>query len=289
MLNFDQKAIKENLTTLKFDGEKFWQIFTNPNFPEDDARSWVNEHFYLTIQVSILYVLVIFGTKFFMRNREPFQLTLPLNIWNFFLSSFSILGTWKLSSDYFQTIANYGIVNSFCRNYNFTNGTTGFWAWLFVISKLIELVDTVFLVLRKRPLLFLHWYHHILTMIYIFYSYPFAPGFNRWGIYMNYVVHSFMYSYYLIRSMKIKVPGFIAKLITTLQLIQFIISVICIAYLAVIIHYQGYQCDFEPKVFSLAIFMDFTYLLLFINFFYQSYVKRGGKSKYQNKEGKKQK
>uniref|UniRef100_A0A915LWK8 Very-long-chain 3-oxoacyl-CoA synthase n=1 Tax=Meloidogyne javanica TaxID=6303 RepID=A0A915LWK8_MELJA len=55
----------------------------------------------------------------------------------------------------------------------------------------------------------------IQTMLYAFYSYPITPAFNRWGIYLNYLVHSYMYSYYFLRSMKIKVPGPVAKFVTT--------------------------------------------------------------------------
>lgn len=78
------------------------------------------------------------------------------------------------------------------------NGTIGYWNWLFMASKIFELIDTIFLVLRKKPLLFLHWYHHILTMIFAYYSYPISPAFNRWGIHLNSFVHSFMYRYVLI-------------------------------------------------------------------------------------------
>ena len=41
---------------------------------------------------------------------------------------------------------------------------TALWTWLFVLSKLPELVDTVFIVLRKQKLIFLHWYGDMVTV-----------------------------------------------------------------------------------------------------------------------------
>jgi len=43
--------------------------------------------------------------------------------------------------------------------------------WAFCFSKLPELIDTVFIVLRKQPLIFLHWYHHASVLIYCWFSY----------------------------------------------------------------------------------------------------------------------
>ena len=43
---------------------------------------------------------------------------------------------------------------------------SGFWATMFVLSKVPELGDTIFIVLRKQPLIFLHWYHHATVLVY---------------------------------------------------------------------------------------------------------------------------
>ncbi|KAK5970145.1 Elongation of very long chain fatty acids protein [Trichostrongylus colubriformis] len=97
-----------------------------------------------------------------------------------------------------------------------------------------------------------------------------------------------MYSYYFLRSMKISVPGFVAKFITTLQILQFVISASSGHTLA-IFHIAGVPCDFDDNIFIPVIFMDATYLILFINFFLKSYVLGGGKAKYQSVQSKSKK
>uniref|UniRef100_A0AC35U6S5 Elongation of very long chain fatty acids protein n=1 Tax=Rhabditophanes sp. KR3021 TaxID=114890 RepID=A0AC35U6S5_9BILA len=274
------------LSAPKFDLNGFLDVVTSPKFSEKKGKDWIIDQFPLAIQLSCFYVVVVFGIKFLMRNRQPFTLTVPLNIWNFILAAFSIMGTIQLTSEFFGTIASNGLFNSYCKNSNLTEGHSGYWVWLFIVSKMFELTDTVFLVLRKRPLMFLHWYHHILTLLYAFFSYPSSPGFNRWGIYLNFFVHAFMYSYYFLRSMKIRVPGFIAQFITSIQILQFIISCAVLFHSGFAIYIQGAKCDFDTDVFVVATFMDVTYLALFINFFLKSYVIGGGKTKYQDKKVK---
>ena len=52
----------------------------------------------------------------------------------------------------------------------------GLWVLLFALSKVAELGDTIFIVLRKQNLIFLHWYHHILTLIHCWNSYAEQTG-----------------------------------------------------------------------------------------------------------------
>ncbi|VDD91484.1 unnamed protein product [Enterobius vermicularis] len=274
--------VTELLTVPQFDSQRFLRIFAAKEFPEEEARQWVADHLIFSIKIAIAYIIVIFGTKRFMRDREPFDLYLPLNIWNALLAAFSIAGTMTLLPEFVHTVRSKGFKASYCNVYGFTKGVVGFWNWLFTISKLCELFDTVFVVLRKKPLMFLHWYHHILTLFYVFYSYPRPTGFSRWGVNMNYFVHAVMYSYYFLRSMKMRLPGLFAKFVTSLQILQFIISVTHLAYLGYCIYSREIKCDFDESVYILACFMNITYLALFINFFLKSYIVGGGKAKYRS-------
>lgn len=155
---------------------------------------------------------------------------------------------------------------------------SGFWTWLFVLSKLPELGDTLFIVLRKQPLIFLHWYHHITVLIYSWFSYTEYTASARWFIVMNYCVHSIMYSYYALRAMKFSPPRFISMIITSLQLTQMVIG--C----AINIWAHGFlktagrnACNISPINIKLSIAMYFSYFVLFAQFFYKAYLSNSAK------------
>lgn len=92
-----------------FDHKEFLRILTHTGeFPEEDAKQWIGSHFYLTLQISTLYVLWVFGTRYLLRDRAPFNLFIPLNAWNLFLAVFSIMGTIRLTPEFFNTLFNKG-------------------------------------------------------------------------------------------------------------------------------------------------------------------------------------
>jgi elongation of very long chain fatty acids protein 6 len=67
---------------------------------------------------------------------------------------------------------------------------------LFIYSKFIELVDTVWLALKKRPMTLLHVWHHITVLLYCWHSYATRIGTGLWFAAMNYLVHTVMYTYF---------------------------------------------------------------------------------------------
>lgn len=153
----------------------------------------------------------------------------------------------------------------------------GFWTWLFVLSKLPELGDTIFIVLRKQPLIFLHWYHHITVLIYSWFSYTEYTSSARWFIVMNYCVHSVMYSYYALKAARFNPPRFISMIITSLQLTQMIIGCAINVWANGFLKTHGTQsCNISQRNINLSIAMYFSYFVLFARFFYKAYLSPGG-------------
>jgi len=125
------------------------------------------------------YVVVIFGIQWWMRERKPYQLTTSLRLWNLWLALFSIAGSLVTSYGLYAEMSKYGLVSTYTRSRDFFEGTIGLWTFWFCISKFAELGDTIFIVLRKRPLMFLHWYHHVATLNYGLMSYVDQTAFKR--------------------------------------------------------------------------------------------------------------
>ena len=70
------------------------------------------------------------------------------------------------------------------------SGAGGFWTLAFVLSKLPELVDTAWIVARKRPLIFLHWYHHVTVLLFCWHCYVVRSSLGLPFMAMNFSVHA---------------------------------------------------------------------------------------------------
>lgn len=156
-----------------------------------------------------------------------------------------------------------------------------FWSSLFALSKIVELGDTVFIVLRKQPLIFLHWYHHITVIYFTWYSYALLMGTSRWYIVMNYFVHSWMYSYYALKAMGFKPPRFIAMMVTTMQLVQMVVGFFVTGAAYYYIMNGEKECHATTLNIVSGLLMYFSYFVLFAMYFYKTYLAGNSRTKVE--------
>ena len=86
----------------------------------------------------------------------------------------------------------------------YLDGPVGLWVGLFIFSKIPELWDTFYIVARQRPLLFLHWYHHVTVLLYCWHAFATEAPQALYFVAMNYSVHAIMYAYYACSAAKVK-------------------------------------------------------------------------------------
>ena len=128
-------------------------------FDERKAQGWVQENWVpMTAWAGSVYVILVFSGQAWMASRPAYQLRGPLTAWSAFLAIFSIFGFARVFPEFLHTLTTRGFYDSIC-NTSFVeaNKVSSFWTWLFTLSKMPELGDTVFIVLRKQQLIFLHW------------------------------------------------------------------------------------------------------------------------------------
>ena len=206
---------------------------------ERDAAGFYKDHHNVFVFCAAMYYPTIFGIKALMKHREPFDLggggsKAPVNYifwWEVGLAVFSLVGAYHIvpvtlepllsGKSYSEAICMPGVHDD----------PRSFWTFLFMVSKLFEFGDTIFVVLRKKPLILLQHYHHLATMLYCWYGtlhvYP-LNNTNTFFCAMNLCVHSVMYSWYAATRTGWKSPKVMMMGITLLQLLQMVCGVFII-------------------------------------------------------------
>ncbi|KAL7068466.1 putative beta-ketoacyl-CoA synthase [Cryptosporidium serpentis] len=252
--------------------------------------AWSYNHYYIVFIVSIIYILLIYFGPKVMRYRNALKLEGPLKYWNLSLAIFSIIGSIRMLIYLITINFRYGFIASICTPayIPLTKGPAGLWLILFIYSKYAELIDTLFIILRKRPLTFLHWFHHLTVLLYTWDAYTSTQTIGVYFCTINYIVHSIMYYYYYLTSSN-KKPSW-GVLITILQISQMIIGTfltICGLYYSY--HYPFSNifpaaylnqplkvgCHFNKSNGILACLMYISYFALFFDFFIKKYITKG--------------
>lgn len=274
----ENKIEKENMDR-NYESRGKYQSLSIENYIKQNVDiEWNQKLWPYTIYWSVIYLVVVFSVQNYMKSRPSFQLRGPLIIWNVLLAVFSIIGTLRMVHGLWILIRDFGFTFSVC-NISFAKEyhPLSVWIFLFTWSKLVEFGDTLFIVLRKQNLLFLHWYHHIATLIFTWYNAANEVSTGYWFCTMNLFVHSFMYTYYALKAMKINVPRYISMLITLMQITQMFTGCF-ITFWAVIKYYGGERCEQNDNTLSFAILLYTSYVLLFCRLFYSLYLSKNDKS-----------
>jgi len=150
------------------------------NISPTDVHSAFVHYWHYSILAVVIYVAVIHGLEWWMSSRRAYVLKWQLVAWNGWLAVFSTVAAWRMSAEAFYVISERGFRDSVCLAVD-PAGPAGFWSTLFALSKVAELFDTVFIVLRKRPLIFLHWYHHAVVLVYCCHSGELEDGWTWEG------------------------------------------------------------------------------------------------------------
>lgn len=247
----------------------FEQKFFDKTYARNIYR-WMNEWWWLSIVYSIIYVILIYYGRSLMESRPRFELRLPLILWNVSLAIFSLFGMARCVPEMIHSLAKQGLQFTICDR-SHIYGVTGYWITIFCISKVPELIDTLFIVLRKQKLIFLHWFHHATVLIYAWYSYHDWTASGRWFVFMNYTVHAMMYTYYAFRALRFRIPLSIQITVTVFQLSQMIVGCF-VNYKAFVYKESGVSCKVAYSNIFWSFFMYAVYFLLFLHFFIVNYI-----------------
>lgn len=247
-------------------------------FDWEKSRVWLRGNSWISaFCLCSVYVVLVHLGKRWMRDKPAYYLRRPLTMWSAGLAIFSIIGFLTIFPALIEDVRERSFHHTVCdMRIHKTPGSEPLklWSLLFLLSKTIELGDTMFVILRKTPLNFLHWYHHITVYIYsawFFAEGPYLCGLALWFGIVNYFVHSVMYSYYTLKAAGVRILPGVSQAITLLQLAQFVFAAVTTIY-AYIQKSSGIDCDTSYTFLHLGLAMYGSYFILFLNFFCQRYV-----------------
>ncbi|KAF7636986.1 Elongation of very long chain fatty acids protein, partial [Meloidogyne graminicola] len=254
----------------KYDGlwtveEKLWNA--------ELTHRMFTQHWHYSIYIVLAYIGGVYSLKKWMENRKPFDLRLLLFFWNVGLAIFSTMGAWRFGQEFFHVLFNRGFQDSICLSFSPTE-PVAFWAMCFALSKIAEFGDTIFLLLRKRPLIFLHWFHHAVVLIYSWHSATELTAAGRWFIQLNYMVHSIMYTYYAAACLGLRAP----KWVSMSMLIGVSIS-LYVAFLKLTQDNNTFVCQQSIQNMCICFTIYSAFAILFSRFFVNAYIRKGERRK----------
>ena len=247
----------------------------------DELRQPAIDRPWIPVIAVALYLTMTFVGQTWMQNKAAWNLKWSLLMWNAGLAFFSICATVRYTSILLHQYRHNDVRRFFCFNDN--DPVSGFWFMLFVGSKFVEFGDTFFLIVRKRKIMFLHWYHHtsVLFMAWMVFVTKSSVGPFYGGV--NVFIHSLMYTYYALQTIGVRIPKVFSMILTTMQILQMIIGIIVTSMTHVYLNSDS-GCNTTNLITICGYLMYASYFVLFVKFFTQSYFSSSKKKPDQNQD-----
>ncbi|WBW73378.1 fatty acid elongase Elo1 [Schizosaccharomyces osmophilus] len=231
------------------------------------------------------YYVSIFAGSRLMKNRSPIRLKKTFQYYNLVFSVTSSILALLIFEQVAPMIYQHGFFFSICNEKAWSQPLL-FLYYCAYISKFLELADTFFLVLRKKPLQFLHYYHHGATALLVYSQIVGRTSISWLIIEINLLVHVVMYYYYYLVARGIRVPW--KKWVTRFQIIQFFTDLGFIYFVfgtELLYRSKNYNkycwghCSGEPFAAFCGLITISSYLILFVVFYRNTYKKNAAAKK----------
>jgi len=158
--------------------------------------------FWIPCVTCVLYFTLTRVFKLLVSNRKPLRSPSLLFFYNGCLSFFSFILFLALGAVIFEKSKLYTPHELVCGSATHQDGRLQFIYWLNYLFKYVELLDTFLLVARKKPVTFLHEYHHAATLVLCWIQQREYSTVQWVPILLNLGVHVIMYYYFAMTALK---------------------------------------------------------------------------------------
>jgi len=269
-------------------GQDQFQSYIAPSFPKEVREfSFKYKDAPLSdwpwpITLCFGYLLSVFLLSQYMQNKKAWDLKYFRIFHNSFLCFGSFIMVLGMTIELIKSYQIGGSEALFCDSTGVqARGNIYNWYYIFFLSKFYEFLDTYILILRKKPVTFLHCFHHFITAFLCWLGLVDSTAIQWTVISLNGTVHVFMYYYFLAVSFNSDVWW--KKYLTTMQIVQFCIDLIA----GIPFYYHefvlGKECSGSALILAGSHGVLLSFLILFINFFQKTYSKPTGDSAIKEK------
>lgn len=221
----------------------------------------------ILIVSAYLYFVRVLGPRW-MKSRDPYDLKWTIRSYNILMSLVNLYAFYRVA-----VLTKFGLNYFGCKKVGQTKEDNELvnLAFLYFATKLVELLDTVFFVLRKKykQASNLHVFHHGFIAVCVWIYFKIAPGGSSVLFpFLNIGVHTIMYGYYFLATFKgAQQYLWWKRHLTEAQIVQFVLSMVHFSF-------QGLSsCQYPPALAIIGFTFNLVFFVLFCDFYYHAYLK----------------